>query len=88
MGTFAAGTSRGFSNEVQSIASSWELAVVFAARSANHCGTAQFNNAFVAAAIIRRIVAMCRANLFHRGPALVTGLGVADDLQSLMIFAD
>jgi len=127
VGTFAAGTSRGFSNEVQSIASSWELAVVFAARSANHCGTAQFNNAFVAAAIVQPQAVIRRAQYmyaattntrlglpagttvvqfevtvdpvaglsqcavrtyFTGGQPLVTGLGVADDLQSLMIFAD
>jgi hypothetical protein len=102
-----------------------KLAEVFNARSANHCGTAQFNSGFVAAsiaqpaAIIRHgqymyatttatflgqppgatlvqfKVAVDPASGFSRYtirgyatglPSFVTGLGVADDLKSLMIY--
>ena len=103
-----------------------KLAVVFNARSANHCGNAQFNSGFLAAsisqpaAIIRHgqyMYASTTATFVGQPPGntvvqfkvtvdpvsglsqyrirgyvtglpSVTGLGVADDLKSVMVYAD
>ena len=92
-----------------------KLAAVFNARSANHCGTAQFNAAFGQAgitlpqAMIRHGqymyaptggtvvqfkvtvdpvsgLSQYRFRTYATGLTFVSGLGVADDLQSLIVY--